>query len=148
MFHDLLARLGPRCTKQGTHYRDTEWILLYVAFCTIMAISRQKEARSPDYSLLLFRMTSRVLYSAYTIGSTVHSMPWNSLEHCIYNHDDKHLARPGLEPGISRLQASVDKHEPSEHYQGWRLLWLCDTWYPVTSIKSQRTSVFQYLWYL
>ena len=29
-----------------------------------MAISRQKEARSRDYALLLFRMTSRVLYSA------------------------------------------------------------------------------------
>ena len=40
------------------------WILLYVAFCTIIAISRQKEAQSPDYALLLFRMTSRVLYSA------------------------------------------------------------------------------------
>ena len=40
------------------------WILLYVAFCTIMAISRQKEARSRDYALLVFRMTSRALYSA------------------------------------------------------------------------------------
>ena len=40
------------------------WILLYVAFSTIMAISRQKEARSQDYALLLFRMISRVLHSA------------------------------------------------------------------------------------
>ena len=40
------------------------WVLLYVAFCTIMAISRQKEARSRYYALLLFWMTSRVLYSA------------------------------------------------------------------------------------
>ena len=30
-----------------------------------MAISRQKEARSRDYALLLFRMTSRVLHSAH-----------------------------------------------------------------------------------
>ena len=39
------------------------WILLYVAFCTIIAISRQKEARSRTlpYS---YRMTSRVLYRA------------------------------------------------------------------------------------
>ena len=29
------------------------WILLQVAFCTIKAISRQKETRSPDYALLL-----------------------------------------------------------------------------------------------
>ena len=31
------------------------WIFPYVAFCTIMAISRQKEARSRDYALLLFQ---------------------------------------------------------------------------------------------
>ena len=30
----------------------------------IAAILRQKEVRSSDYALLLFRMTSRVLYSA------------------------------------------------------------------------------------
>ena len=40
------------------------WILLYVAFCNIVAISRQKKAKSWDYALLLFRMTSRVLFSA------------------------------------------------------------------------------------
>ena len=41
---------------------ESEWILLYVAFCIIMAISRQKEeARSRDYPLLLFR---KVLYNA------------------------------------------------------------------------------------
>ena len=39
-------------------------ILFYVAFCTIMAILRQKKARSRDYALLLFRMTSRVLHRA------------------------------------------------------------------------------------
>ena len=38
--------------------------LFYVAFCTIMAISRQQETRSRDYALLLFRIISRVLYSA------------------------------------------------------------------------------------
>ena len=41
-----------------------EWILLYIAFCTILTISRQKEARRRDNALLLFLMTSRVLYSA------------------------------------------------------------------------------------
>ena len=59
------------------------WILLYVAFCTIMAISRQKEARSRDYALLLFRMTTGFFFIVHsTIGSTVHSRPLNSLEHC------------------------------------------------------------------
>ena len=30
----------------------------------------------------------------------------------MYNHDDKYPARPGFEPGTSRLQASVDTNEP------------------------------------
>ena len=31
----------------------------------------------------------------------------------MHNHDDKYLARPGFEPGTSRLQAPVDTNEPS-----------------------------------
>ena len=44
-----------------------DWILFHVAFCNIMAILRQMEARIRDYALLLFRMISRVdiLYSAH-----------------------------------------------------------------------------------
>ena len=53
------------------------------------------------------------MHSRPTIGSTVHSRPLNSLEHCIHNHDDKYPARPGFEPGTSRLQAPVDTNEPS-----------------------------------
>ena len=63
--------------------------------------SRQKEARGWDYTLLLFRMASKGSHN--TIVSTVHPIPLNSLEHCIYNHDDKYSARPGFEPGTSRL---------------------------------------------
>ena len=44
--------------------RVSEWILFYIAFCTIMAISWQKKARSRDYALLLLRITSMVLYIA------------------------------------------------------------------------------------
>ena len=91
------------------------WILLYVAFWTMMAISRQEEARNRDYALLLFRMTSTVLYSAqYVIGSTVHSMPLNSFG-ALYMHnlDDDYQSRPGFEPGTPRLQASVDTNKPS-----------------------------------
>ena len=49
--------------------------LVYVAFCTIMAISRQK----PEVGIMPYssRMT-KVLYSV-----TAHSRPLNSLEHCI-----------------------------------------------------------------
>ena len=92
------------------------WILLYVAFCTIMAISRQKEARSRDYALLLFRMTSRVLYSAqyhrqhYTLQAFEQ---FGAL--FMHNHDDKYPTRPGFEPGTctSKSQAPVDTNEPS-----------------------------------
>ena len=31
----------------------------------------------------------------------------------MHNHDYKYPARPGFEPGISRLQATVDTSEPS-----------------------------------
>ena len=60
-----------------------------------------------------------------TIGSIVHSVLLNNLEHCIctamlsgealymHSHDDKYPARSGFEPGTSRLQASVDTNEPS-----------------------------------
>ena len=31
----------------------------------------------------------------------------------MHNHDDKYPARPGFEPGTSRLRAPVDTNEPS-----------------------------------
>ena len=30
----------------------------------------------------------------------------------MHNHDDRYPARPGFEPGTSRLQATVDTNEP------------------------------------
>ena len=78
------------------------------------AISRQKEARSQDNALLLFRMTSRVLYSAQYNRQhcTLHAFEQFGALH-MHNHDDKYPARPGFEPGTSRLQAPVDTNEPS-----------------------------------
>ena len=89
-------------------------ILLYIAFCTIMAISRQKEARSQDYTLLLFRMTSRVLYSTHYHRQHCTLRAFEQLGALyMHNHDDKYPARPGFEPGSSKLQAPVDTNEPS-----------------------------------
>ena len=90
------------------------WILLYVAFCPIMAISRQKEARSRDFALLLFRMTSRVLYSAqyHRQHCSLHTFEQFGALH-MHNHDDNYPTRPGFEPGNPRLQAPVDTNEPS-----------------------------------
>ena len=84
-------------------------ILLYVAFCIIMAISRQKEERSRNYALLLFRMTSRVLYSAqyHRQHCTLHAFKQFGALY-MHNHADKYPSRLGLEPGTPRLQAPVD----------------------------------------
>ena len=46
-----------------------------------------------------------------TIGSTVHSRQFGALY--MHNHNDKYPARQEHEPGVSRLQASVDTNEPS-----------------------------------
>ena len=79
-----------------------------------MAILRQKEARSRDYALLLFRMTSRVLHSAqyHRQHCTLHGFEQFAALY-MHNRDDKYPARPGFEPSISRLQASVDTNVPS-----------------------------------
>ena len=78
-----------------------------------MAISRQKEARSRDYALLLFRMTSRILYSAQYHRQ--HCAP-HALEQLgglhMHSPDDKYPSRPGFEPRSPRLQAPVDTNEP------------------------------------
>ena len=81
-----------------------EWILFYVAFCTIMVISRQKETRSRDYALLLFRMTLTVLYSAqyHRQHCTLQAFQQFGALY-MHNHDDKYPSRPGFEPRTSRL---------------------------------------------
>ena len=59
-----------------------------------MAISRQKEARIRDYTLLLFRVASRVLYSAQYHR---HHCTLQAFEQFgalfMHNHDDKYPAR-------------------------------------------------------
>ena len=59
-----------------------------------MSISRQKEARSRDYVLLLFRMTSRVLYSAqyHRQHCTLHAFEQFGALY-MHNHDDKYPPR-------------------------------------------------------
>ena len=70
---------------------QSEWIVLYVAFCTVMAISRQKESRSRDYVLLLSN-DSRVLYSAqyHRQHCTLQIFEQFGAQY-MQNLDDKHL---------------------------------------------------------
>ena len=53
----------------------------------------------------------------------------------MHNHDDKYPARPGFEPGTSRLQAPVDTNEPSgpehnpsssQHYDRSHYSFMCN----------------------
>ena len=101
-----------------------------------MAISRQKEARSRDYVLFLFRMTSRVLYSAqyYRQHFTLHAFEQFGALY-MHNQDDKYPARPGFEPGTCRLQAPVDTNEPSG--PAWRFMWYTEVF--------KRQTTFQHL---
>ena len=81
-------------------------------FLHIDAISRQNE-RSRDYALLLFRMNSRVCYSAQYHRQHCTLQAFEQFRALyIHNHDDKYPARTGFKPGTSRLQDPVDTNEP------------------------------------
>ena len=60
------------------------WILLYVDFCTIMAISRQKEAQSQDYALLLLYGILFVIEAdtdiRLTVRTTAQSVIWVDID--------------------------------------------------------------------
>ena len=88
---------------QGLGVFLMEWILFYVAICTIIAMSRQKEAWSRDYVPLSFRMTS-IFHIVHRQHYTLHSFEQFGALY-MHKHDDKYPTRPGFEPGTSRLQA-------------------------------------------
>ena len=96
-------------TFPGRYY---VWLLLYVVFCTIMAISRHKEARIRDYALYSYFEWLQGFFIAHSaIGSTVHSRPLNSVEHCICTTTmtnirpdrDSNLVLPGNKPQSIRM---------------------------------------------
>ena len=84
-------------------------ILLYVAFCTIMAISRQKEARSRDYSLLLSNGFKSAQY--HRQHCTLQAFKQFGALY-MHNPDDKYPTRPGCEPSTSEFQATTESNEP------------------------------------
>ena len=66
----------------------------------------KKEARCQDCAILLFRMTSRVLYSAqnHRQNLTLHAFEQFGALY-MHNNDIKYPSRSGFEPGTSRPQA-------------------------------------------
>ena len=87
-----------------------------------MAISRQKQVRSRDYAI-------HIIWNVYSYSAEYHR------QHCtlqafkqfgalyMHNHVDKCPARPGFEPGTSRLQAPVHTNKPSGPAE-WKWEWL------------------------
>ena len=108
--------------------------MLYVAFCTIMEISQQKESRSRDYAL--FRITLRVLYSAqyYTQHCTLQAFEQFGTLY-MHNHDDKYpadrdlnLVPPGYKPqsigmshraGLSSQDMTISMKSPCRTWTDW-----------------------------
>ena len=88
------------------HKDGSEWVLLYVAF-SIMAISRQIEARSRDNALLLSN-NFRALYSAlcHRQHSTLQGFEQFGALY-MHNLDDKYPTRPGFATSTSELRATA-----------------------------------------
>ena len=94
---------------------DTSMCMCEYCFTSLSAQSWQyRDKRKPYYALLLFRMTSRVLYSAqyHRQNCTLQTFEQFGALY-MHNHDDKDPARPGFEPGTSRLYTPVNTNEPS-----------------------------------
>ena len=91
-----------------------------LCFTHIMAISRQNEAqiRTSLVPVFLNDFKDSFWIVHVTVGSNARAILLNGLEHCIgltqpHHHDEKHPARPGFEPGTSKLRAT-ELNEPSE----------------------------------
>ena len=86
-------------------------MLLYVAFCTIMAILRQNSGLCPDFKGSLCAQYHRQHCTLQAFGkfcSTVY----------MQNSDDKHPTRPGFEPSTSGFRATTGPNELSYKIRG------------------------------
>ena len=67
MFHDLLARLGPKCTKQGTYYRNTIEPGLKIAMTMRHLVSGDKYQITTSISVLIFMIGLCIIINIYVI---------------------------------------------------------------------------------
>ena len=78
----------------------------FTSLLHIEAISQQKEARSRDYTYSYFELFQGFFLVHSTLDIAVHSMPLNSMEHCICTtmmtniRPERHsnLVHPGYKP--------------------------------------------------
>ena len=75
------------------------------SFLHIKALSRQKEARSP--TIISNKLKGSLLCTVPKAGLCIHAFEQFGTLY-MHNHDDKYPARPGFEPGTSRLQTPGD----------------------------------------
>ena len=96
----------------------SQWILLYVALCTIMAISRQKAAWSRNYCPTLIEWLQGFFKVHSTINTTSHShsRPLSSLEHCICTTLMSNI-RPGRDSNPVHLSFKPQPDRMS--HRGW-----------------------------
>ena len=74
-------------------------------------VRRQLESGNMSYSYFEWPKGLFIVHS--TIGSTtLHAFEQFGAVY-MHSHDDKYPARPGFEPGTTRLQAPFDTSEPS-----------------------------------
>ena len=107
---------------------------------------RKPEGGTMPYSYFEWLQGFFIMHS--TIGSTVHSMPLNSFEHCIctttmtniWPDRDSNLLFPDYKPQSIRMSLRNTIEPVMKIAVTMRHLVSGD------NIKSQRTSVFQYLW--
>ena len=97
-------------------------------------------ATEGSYTLLLFRMTSRVFYSAQHRRQhcTLHAFEQFGALY-MHNQDDKYPSRPGFEPGTPRLQAPVDTNDPSGPTQ-YKIIYQLIIWKKDTNNSFRRTA--------
>ena len=112
-------------------WHGSKWILLYVAFYTIGAITRQKKAQCRDYAPLLSNDSKGSFKCIGTIESTKPSRHLNSLEHCICTTSMTNT-RPELEPSTYEFRVTT---RSNESHGGQPLAWE-NTWVWVILINE------------
>ena len=103
------------------------WILLYVANCTIMAISRQKKNPKPGLCPTLIEWLHGFFIVQTTIDSTAHPNPLYSSKHCVCTTSRTHI-RPAqdsnsvplsFEQQLDRMSLRVNKNYLNDVMLGW-----------------------------
>ena len=120
------------------------WILFYVHSCTIMAISWQKEARSRNYALHLFLLTSMVLYSTqYQMTTTLKVKVVYSLITSLKTyHPTLHFTPSSLDLFIRESFQLPGEHTGLQPFRHIAISVLLDSHFHLSQVKQLRVKCF------